>query len=271
MVPPTTIFDIGMHKGEDTDFYLKKGFRVVGVEAHPALSHLCAERFATACASGQLVIVNQAISTTAGSIDFYINDARSVWGTADREWMLRNEKLGQSSRAVQVPSVRMETLLEAHGTPHYMKVDIEGLDHICIEALIGRREKLKYVSIESHATSYDVTAGHLSLLTDAGYSKFKIVPQHEIQKQVCPQPAREGSYVDHRFPVGSSGLFGAELPGEWMDLTATQAEYQRIYRNVRMIGPHNGLLRHASHRLAQAVLVRLFPGGTGWFDTHASF
>ena len=28
------IFDIGMHRGEDTDFYLKKGFTVVGVEVN---------------------------------------------------------------------------------------------------------------------------------------------------------------------------------------------------------------------------------------------
>ena len=32
------IFDIGMHCGEDTDFYLKKGFTVVGVEANPELA-----------------------------------------------------------------------------------------------------------------------------------------------------------------------------------------------------------------------------------------
>jgi hypothetical protein len=30
---PDLIFDVGFHRGEDTDFYLKKGFRVVAVEA----------------------------------------------------------------------------------------------------------------------------------------------------------------------------------------------------------------------------------------------
>jgi hypothetical protein len=29
------IFDVGMHKDEDADFYLKKGFPVIGVEANP--------------------------------------------------------------------------------------------------------------------------------------------------------------------------------------------------------------------------------------------
>ena len=34
-----------MHKGEDTDFYLKKGFNVIGFEADPELIALCQNRF----------------------------------------------------------------------------------------------------------------------------------------------------------------------------------------------------------------------------------
>jgi hypothetical protein len=32
------IYDIGLHKGEDSEFYLKKGFRVVAIEALPSLT-----------------------------------------------------------------------------------------------------------------------------------------------------------------------------------------------------------------------------------------
>ena len=31
------IYDVGMHKGEDTELYLKKGFRVIAFEADPDL------------------------------------------------------------------------------------------------------------------------------------------------------------------------------------------------------------------------------------------
>ena len=31
------IFDLGMHRGEDTELYLKKGFRVVAVDADAEL------------------------------------------------------------------------------------------------------------------------------------------------------------------------------------------------------------------------------------------
>jgi hypothetical protein len=32
------VYDVGFHQGEDTAFYLKKGFRVVAFEAHPRLA-----------------------------------------------------------------------------------------------------------------------------------------------------------------------------------------------------------------------------------------
>ena len=39
------IFDIGMHVGQDTEFYLKKGFNVVAVEANPKLVKENTEKF----------------------------------------------------------------------------------------------------------------------------------------------------------------------------------------------------------------------------------
>jgi hypothetical protein len=51
------VYDVGMSRGEDTEFYLKKGYRVVGFEADPLLLDRCRRRFATALAGGQLNIV----------------------------------------------------------------------------------------------------------------------------------------------------------------------------------------------------------------------
>lgn len=39
------IYDVGGHLGEDTDFYLKKGFKVVAIEANPGLAERLSERF----------------------------------------------------------------------------------------------------------------------------------------------------------------------------------------------------------------------------------
>ena len=47
------IFDVGMHKGEDTEYYLKKGFNVVSFEADPDLANYGRERFKAAIADGK--------------------------------------------------------------------------------------------------------------------------------------------------------------------------------------------------------------------------
>ncbi len=269
MFDANLIFDLGMHEGEDADFYLKKGFRVIGVEAVPLLADRCAQRFRTACQSGQLIIVNKAIAESPGTIDFYVNDKVSVWGTADRDWMLRNQKVGATSHVIPVPSVRTDDLLGEYGIPYYMKIDIEGLDHLCVSALVNRVDKPKYVSVESHAWSCEETLRILNLLRAAGYNQFNIVSQAGVRKQACPNPAREGEYVDHHFPKQASGLFGRELPGQWLSAGETESRLRRIYHNIRMIGPHNGVFRNIKNRHAIRFLARLFPGGRDWFDIHA--
>jgi FkbM family methyltransferase len=263
------IFDIGMHKGEDTDFYLKKGNRVLSVEANPILCNEAEERFCDEIKKGQLIIINKAIADQNGQIDFYVNKDRSVWGTANRDWMLRNKKLGMDSQIITVESVRMKNLFEEYGMPYYMKVDIEGNDHLCISALSELISCPQYVSIESHESSFDETMAHLSILKSVGYSKFKIVLQNDTHKQICPKPAKEGHYVNYSFPVGSSGLYGEELPGRWISFAEVEREYRKIYRNIKMVGSHTGLFRGVSNRYLKAILVRVFRNGTGWFDTHA--
>ena len=39
------IYDVGMHRGEDTQFYLRKGFRVVAFEANPENVSFCRNKF----------------------------------------------------------------------------------------------------------------------------------------------------------------------------------------------------------------------------------
>ena len=50
------VYDVGMCRGEDTEFYLNRGYRVVGVEANPALVKSLREKFATEQERGQLHI-----------------------------------------------------------------------------------------------------------------------------------------------------------------------------------------------------------------------
>ena len=88
------IFDIGMHIGRDTNFYLQKGFKVVAVEASPVLAKQSEERFRDHISSGQLTIVNKAlVEDQTESVEFYVNDEKNDWGTLLPDW---NRSLNQS-------------------------------------------------------------------------------------------------------------------------------------------------------------------------------
>ena len=56
------VYDIGLHKGEDADFYLKKGFSVIAFEANPSLIEYCKARFQDAVREGRLHIIEGAIA-----------------------------------------------------------------------------------------------------------------------------------------------------------------------------------------------------------------
>jgi 16S rRNA A1518/A1519 N6-dimethyltransferase RsmA/KsgA/DIM1 with predicted DNA glycosylase/AP lyase activity len=46
------IYDVGMHHGEDTEFYLRKGFRVVAFEADPDKGQALSASVYTSCRTG---------------------------------------------------------------------------------------------------------------------------------------------------------------------------------------------------------------------------
>jgi hypothetical protein len=152
-----------------------------------------------------------------------------------------------------------------------MKVDIEGMDSVCLEGLLSVKEKPKYISVEASATSIKDTFTQLHLLDQLGYTRFKIVPQLNITEQRCPNPAREGIFVDHRFEGGSSGLFGEEAPGEWRPLDSVKWDYRRIHLDYLMVGPNNGIFRNFPSRKIRRLLETVFLNGLGWHDTHATF
>ena len=69
------IYDVGGHLGEDTDFYLKKGFKVVAIEANPVLAEKLRKRFQSNLSDGSLTLIDSAIAEDTGEVDFYINQS----------------------------------------------------------------------------------------------------------------------------------------------------------------------------------------------------
>jgi FkbM family methyltransferase len=275
MLDDSLIYDVGAHMGEDTDFYLRKGFKVIAIEAVPAFCEKLSKQFAQYVASRQLTVLNLALSNKSGPIDFYVNP----------DWVARNSSLGASRISrITVYSATLADVMKEHGIPRYCKIDIEGNDLDALKSLAGLLEPPKFISIESEKVIWDRLLDEFKTFEQLGYGRYKIVDQSLITLQSTPIIAKEGNVVDHNFSGGSSGPFGDELPGRWLELGEAIEAYKNIFRGYALNGD-NGLFRsryapfsilsklqqllvNASGSKAYTSPARLLPPA-GWYDTHA--
>jgi FkbM family methyltransferase len=261
---PDLIFDVGAHRGEDSDFYLKLGYRVVAVEANPALAAELRERFATAIACGDYTVVENAVADTDGTISFFVNKTKSLWGTIDPKWAERNEKVGAASEEIAVTCIRFSDLLTQYGCPHYVKLDIEGADMMCVSALAATECRPRYISLESTKTSWRELKAEFNTLEALGYTKFKVVRQGRHRSGAFTRV--DGEKTSYAFGEDASGPFGKDLAGRWLTRRQAMLRYLPIFVSYKTLGDTTWLARRFGHvRLVHRALNFL----VGWYDTHA--
>jgi FkbM family methyltransferase len=189
------IYDVGAHHGEDTAHYLRSGYRVIAVEANPQLADALSQRFG----GDPVVVVNAGIASREGAATFWVNDANDEHSSFDRDVGCRD---GTPCHAVEVECVPFRSLLERHGVPYYLKIDIEGADGLCLNSL-SPDDLPAYISIEAH------TADYVDRLSELGYRQFKLVDQTRHSPRVLQRLGLA------RFPIGTSGRFGESTRGRW--------------------------------------------------------
>ena len=199
-----TIFDVGMNTGQDTEYYLAKGFYVVAIEADPLLCANAQRNFGAYLKSGQLKIINVGVSEETGVMPFYINKARREWSSFYSEIAGR---AGDSLEELRVKTMPLIDLVCEHGVPHYLKIDIEGKDFAALDSVLKNDIRIPFISVEN--------GGPMLKLLEEKYDAFMYVNQRDVPHQRHFFPPKEGKFVDFQFEFGSSGKFGAELDGEW--------------------------------------------------------
>ena len=271
---PNLIFDVGMHKGEDTDFYLKKEFRVVSFEADPDLIEHCKRRFADQIARDQLNIIEGAIAPEqpGDRVQFYAS-SHSVWGTIRPEWVARNAVIGgATSRLIEVRRVNIAEIFNRFGVPFYLKIDVEGVDHHVLQVLQNLSYRPKYISIESEKNNFQELVSEINQLSCLGYKKFKIVQQKNIPNTKIVSHDISGNEFEYNFENHSSGPFGEEIRQPWISYNKAIRRYRAIYMLYMLVGDKTIFSRFGSHRnrITRAIQWIFRLPSAGWYDTHAS-
>jgi FkbM family methyltransferase len=257
------IFDVGMHRGEDTEYYLKKGYRVIGFEADPDLVHACSQKFAAEIQSGHLIIVEGAIAPPEHGehLPFYTSSL-SVWGTIVTDWVKRNEGMGASSRSITVSRVDIKSAFQRFGVPHFIKIDLEGMDRHVLDVVGELPVKPRYLSLESEKVSFDKLIDEMNALRRAGYSSFKVVPQHDIPGKTLKTLDAKGAIIEHQFVDHSSGPFGDDIAQRWLSYDRAIERYKAVFRDYKRFG--DPVISELKKMRGPSIM-----GDAGWYDTHA--
>lgn len=244
------IYDVGMHLGEDAEFYLSKGYKVIAIDADPNLIKLAKSRFASDNKLMQIQFLNYAICDVDDTeFKFHLSE-ESIWNSLN---LSISNRLNKYKESIIVTSKTLPSLFHEFGTPFYCKVDIEGTDEKCLLSLTGIQELPAFLSCESECVGENQTLtdpealSTLNILKDLGYSKFKLVDQltliplapnkHFYKEEMYIQPKigllqkiknkiikkKQEDYHNYlsgkfsfKFKYGSSGPFGDDIEGEWV-------------------------------------------------------
>ncbi len=234
------VIDVGMFDAADTEYYLETGHRVLAIEAHPAYARSAAQRLQSHITAGQLSILNVAISDTDGPVTLNL----SASNAGGHSVLTPTESAGAS---VTVPGRRMRDILaDAGERPKLVKIDIEGLDGVCLRDLTPENRP-DYVSCEVH----DGLAFAVEHLRGIGFSRFKLINQVTFLELSERTPlidrlalgaVRRLGYGDHRaikrdgrwFTSGfSSGPAPWASSGQWKDADTVLRQFEAFHRTNR--------------------------------------
>ncbi|HTU33700.1 MAG TPA: FkbM family methyltransferase [Candidatus Acidoferrum sp.] len=205
------IYDIGANNGDDIPYYLKKADLVVAVEANPALCRTIGDRFSREIQRDRLRVESCVLAgeSESSNVDFYLHKRRHVLG----QFAPPDPSVAGDYTRVTLPSKSVMEIVRFHGTPYYVKIDIEGFEEVILNELFKAGVRPPYISAESNSIRV------FALLAGLGsYTAFKLVEGATVAKKYKSHKISvdDGSEI-YSFPSHSAGPFGEDIAGEWMN------------------------------------------------------
>ncbi len=230
------VYDVGVGDAQDTLFFLKKGYKVVAIDANPTIIENTRKVFSKFITNKQLILLHLAVSNSdKKKVNFYLSE-KLEWSSlrksiADRETISKNKTVVQQKK--------LSSVMKKYGVPYYCKIDVEGADLRCLQSLKEIKKLPAFISAESECVAQNEYLSDkqallvLETLFDLGYKKFKLVNQNSFSVLQPNKHFYESSsfitnikkmfrLYDHETFVlvpkeKNDFCFGDDLMGEWCD------------------------------------------------------
>ena len=205
------IFDIGANKGQNFNYFFDKADIVIAFEANKNLVKKIETDFKQSIDSKKLVIENVALTNNENinEVSFYISKENDVLSTLYPNY--ENKFYEQKVKCAKASFMIKKYLKEFNISEiEYIKIDIEGTDHIILDDLIKNNIFAKNLSVECHETEV------IELLLNSPYKSFKFVEGMDLALkkniEICTKNEKRKIY---NFDIDSSGPYGDDIPGNY--------------------------------------------------------
>ena len=203
------VFDIGSHVGDRIAAFRRLGARVVACEPNPSLVPTLRRLYGD---DEMVTLEPVAVGPSIGEVEMRINTDNPTVSTASKDFLKASEGApgwqGQIwDKSISVPVTTLDALIARHGTPAFMKIDVEGFE---AEALAGLTQPVAALSFEFTTIQRDVA-------------------------QACIARCQALGYVRYNAALGESQTLvhdewqSAEAIGRWLDGLAVEANSGDVY------------------------------------------
>lgn len=173
-------FDVGAHVGSRTRSWCRLGARVVALEPQPDFARFLRWLFR---ADLQVTVRQEAVASRPGTLTLLISPRTPTVTTGSPDFVAATSRVPsfawvQWNERVQVATVTLDMLIAEHGSPDFVKIDVEGMEH---EVLAGLSRAIDAVSFEFVPSAPASALASIDRLERLGHYEFNISLGESLQ------------------------------------------------------------------------------------------
>jgi len=206
-------FDVGANVGNRLEILLQLGCRVVAVEPQSKLTEILTTRFG---GNPKAIILQKALGEAEGQGEIMISDASTV-SSLSKDWIEAVKGSGRFSTTAwdKKEAVRLTTLnrlIEEHGVPAFIKIDVEGYEY---EVIKGLSKLVPMISFEFVPEYMEMAFRSIDHLQQIGNVEFNYSLFEEMKMKSpdwVPAERLKALLSRYRDPITFGDIYARSLP-----------------------------------------------------------